>query len=229
MNVAIICCCLPPLRPLTTRLWHRLQGNKHVKRSLTFSSATVSNLFSKSNFKKLFSPSSLSKQVSTSPETSEAKYSNGSSCGAGSTGSDNDKCNRDSPDSYKITSESIGCQTDAYGTHGRTVAAMPAGSWSSKIPYSPTASGTFSADFSSSQKDEKALDPHRYHRKSSHGHSRQLQDDGQRAVSRNSTSWLSITETIHDEHDDDDDDDVRGCSGAEIHEMYDTEALGSAV
>ena len=232
MNVAIVCCCLPPLRPLATRLWRKVQQGKRLEHSRRFISSRLSGLssFISSSGKILSfsSPSSSSKSAATATPSRSKSGLDGStpgelSCGTKSEGSDSTICSNANTDNVGTNNKAIRQPTNNHGAYSCAfddvvVAAHNnnggAGSSGGLVTATPN---TSSHDCEKLHGPSQCPSDHRFEH--SHG-----PDNDSRAGGKGQTSWLSMNETVYDECDD-----VESSYGFSRCAVYAAGAPGSAV
>ena len=197
MDVAIICCCLPPLRPLAARLWRKLRQSKRVERSFRFVSSGISGLSSFIGTGRLSSTflSSKSKTTTSTPSRSDNKSPGEYSHGTKSKGSDGTMFSNTNTNDTSIISEPVYRRASDYDDCSRAfddvaINSSVACSLARSNAATPNALG---------HGNEESQDPYQHCRNRQKEQTLHQREHSRSECRRSSISWLSITETVYDE------------------------------
>ena len=196
MNVAIMCCCLPPLRPLATRLWRKLRQSKLVKHSRRFAFPRLSGLSSFIGTGKLslLFPSYKSKTTTATSSKADNKPPGEYSHGAKSKGSDGITCSNTDTNDISTVGKSLHGQVGDYdGSRMLDDVAI-----NNSLIGSLTRSNAATPDISA-HNNEKSHDLLQHRSNVQDEEILQHYGYNRNEYRRSSISWLSITETVYDE------------------------------
>ena len=205
-NVGIICCCLPTLRPLATRLWRKIQTSKYFQHSRKLLSSGLSGLSILLGSVKLSSLSSSSKAMAASTATPSTKSAPGTgimwetSVATKSEGSNGATCSKANTDIVCSSNNPSTHRSDNHGAYGCEcgVAVKDKDNCFATLPVAttPNMSRTNGMEHQSPSRC-------RCDRGSEHN---DIHDSTRKKNNKGQTSWLSMNETVYDDHDDTDDD-----------------------